>query len=142
MGLIRATLAVLALGLTAFSAAAENRLPSGALTIDRQVEPEENISFPNERNIHPVPSDFRVISYILMSSEAGERWAAVTFENAANGQRVLNNNNVMALFANGDRRQPLEFNRKFEANERYTLTLNFGQRKFPVLTVYTQAGAP
>ena len=44
------------------------------LSIDRSVATDMQTFFPNDKNIQPKRSDFKVLNYILMSSESGERW--------------------------------------------------------------------
>ena len=106
------------------------------LTVDRSVSGSFQSSFPNENNIQPDISDFKVLNSVLMSNEAGERWAVITVENLASGQRTLNQNQLMALFANGERLTPHIFKRRFLANEILSITLTFGEHKFPILEIY------
>ncbi|WP_428617483.1 hypothetical protein [Shewanella sp.] len=106
------------------------------LTVDRSVSGSFQSSFPNENNTQPDISDFKVLNSVLMSNEAGERWAVMTIENLASGQRTLNQNHLMALFANGERLTPQIFKRRFAANEILSITLAFGEHKFPILEIY------
>ena len=108
------------------------------LTIDKPGIQPEDLHFPNDENIQPEKSDIEIVSYILLSSEAGERRATVTFANTSNGQRILEKHHILALYANGERRPPLFFKQKFSGREKITLDLNFGASKFPILSVYTR----
>lgn len=106
------------------------------LTLDRSVSGSFQSSFPNDNNIQPDISDFKVTNTVLMSNEIGERWAVLTVENLASGQRTLNQNHLLGLFANGERMTPHTFKRKFSANELLSITIAFGESKFPILEVY------
>ncbi|QDP01028.1 hypothetical protein [Thalassotalea sp. PS06] len=109
------------------------------LVVDRGISGGDiQLAFPNDENIVPQISDFGVLNNVLMSNEAGERWAVVTFTNLATGKRSLNQKHVMALLANGERIVPYEFSEDFEGGETLSLTLNFGENKFPLLQVYTR----
>ena len=106
------------------------------LPLDRRVSGSFQSSFPNDNNIQPDISDFKVTNTVLMSNEIGERWAVLTVENLASGQRTLNQNHLLGLFANGGRMTPHTFKRKFSANELLSITIAFGESKFPILEVY------
>lgn len=86
----------------------------------------------------PKKSDFKIENYFLMSSRSGERWATITLRNSAKGQRILSEEQVMAVFANGEKRAPQSLKHTFSRDEIATFTVNFGVSKFPVLYVYTQ----
>lgn len=108
------------------------------LSIDRIVPNNFGLAFPNESNIQPEQSDFQVNNFVLMSNEVGERWAVVTLTNLASGSRSLTNKHLMALVANGQRIIPIEFSQNFKADETLSLTINFGESKFPLLSVYSR----
>lgn len=108
------------------------------LTIDRTVINSSQIQFPNEKNINPKVSSFKVVNYVLMSSPLGERWASVTLRNEASGSRKFDSGKIMALLANGDRVKPHSYSYMFDGNQTLTLSLNFGVSKFPLLEVYTR----
>lgn len=108
------------------------------LSIDRVVPHNIDLAFPNKLNIQPEQSDFEVNNFILMSNEVGQRWAVVTVTNLASGGRSLTNKHLMALIANGGRREPVEFSRLFKANETLSVTINFGESQFPLLSVYSR----
>ena len=107
------------------------------LTVDRVVPNNLELSFPNDRRIKPKSSDFELVNYVVMSNELGERWAVVTVRNSSTGGRTLENGHLMALFANGDRKSPLEFKVNFEGKETQSITVSFGENKFPILTITT-----
>ena len=108
------------------------------LSLDRFVPNSFDLAFPNEKNIQPDISDFKVINFALMSNQSGERWAIVTIMNQAQGRRTLSHNHLMALIANGKRINPVELSQSFKASETMSLTINFGESKFPLLTVYSR----
>ena len=107
------------------------------LTIDNPPAQLEDLSFPETESIQPDKSDFKIKSIILLSNTSGERHATVTFENTANGQRILTSDHVLAIFADGQKVSPKNLKHKFSRKQQITLNLNFGVRKFPILTVYT-----
>lgn len=112
-------------------------IDNDVLTVDRSVSKNIQLSFPNEQNIKPKESDFEVLNYVLMSSETGERWSVITIENTASGNRSLEHNHIMGLFADGSRFVPQENKLQFEGGEVQSITVSFGEYKFPVLAIYT-----
>ncbi len=129
----RMSWALLACAFTAHSA-------EEVLSIDRVIPNNFDLVFPNESNIQPEQSDFSVNNFVLMSNDSGERWAVVTLTNMASGQRSLTNKHLMAIVANGQRIAPLEFLQSFRADETLSLTISFGESKFPLLSVYSRPG--
>ena len=107
------------------------------LNVDRTVSKNIQLSFPNEKNIKPKESDFKVLNYVLMSSDTGERWSVITIENTASGNRSLDNNQIMGLFADGSRFVPQDNKLQFEGGETQSITVSFGEYKFPILAIYT-----
>ncbi len=110
---------------------------SEVLSVDRSVSRNIKLSFPNDRNITPKLSDFEINNYVLMSNEEGERWAVITITNLSSGNRMLEEQHLLALFANGDRRSPLEYKLRFAGNETQSFTVSFGESKFPILLIYS-----
>ena len=109
----------------------------GVLTVDRVVSKNIHLSFPNDNNIKPKTGDFKIVNYVLMSNEAGERWGVITLTNLSSGQRNLEHGHLMALFADGNRESPLEYKLNFKGKETQSITVSFGEHKFPILSVYT-----
>ena len=124
---------VIALVSCAF-ACAENDV----LAIDRPISDETEIAFPNDDNIRPQVSEFEVKDHLFTSSESGERWAVVTVENTSAGHRTFKQDQIMALFANGDRQEPLEFREGVEGRKTVSVTLQFRDNKFPILKLITR----
>ena len=111
---------------------------SEALTVDRVISNNLELAFPNDRNIKPKLSDFKLVNYVVMSNEVGERWAVLTLTNSSAGSRILENEHLMALFANGKRKKPLNFKLSFKGKETQSITVSFGENKFPILSINTE----
>ncbi|ASD69612.1 hypothetical protein [Pseudoalteromonas piscicida] len=109
-----------------------------ALTIDSVVPNSIELAFPNDANIYPDISDFKVLNAVLMSNESGERWAMITIKNQSSGRRTLTQKHLLALTANGQRIAPMKLSESFDGGETLSLTLAFGENKFPLLNVYTR----
>ena len=107
------------------------------LSVDRSVSKSINLSFPNDSNIYPKEGDFEIVNYVLMSNELGERWSVITLSNLSSGNRSLEHDHLMALFADGSRISPLEFKLNFNGNETQSITVPFGEHKFPILGIYS-----
>lgn len=108
---------------------------SEVLTVDREVSNNVELAFPNDKGLKPKSSDFELVNYVIMSNEQGERWAVLTLTNTSTGNRMLEQDHLMALFADGTRRKPLELKLNFEGRETQSLTVSFGESKFPILTI-------
>ncbi|WP_394147506.1 hypothetical protein [Shewanella atlantica] len=106
--------------------------------IDRVVSEKIDIQFTNEREIQPDISEFHVVNYVLMSNENGVRKAVVTLKNLSSGSRIFQSEQMLALFADGERRSPEPYKQKFKREETISMTLSFGQHLFPVLQIYTR----
>ncbi len=105
------------------------------LMIDQTLEKETQLAFPNDNNIQPKAGDFKVMNKVPMSSESGDRWAIVTVKNPSSGSRIFESSYLIGLFADGERRPPLEHKVTVEGGETVSLTLAFGRHKFPLLDV-------
>ena len=108
-----------------------------ALNVDRAVPNSMHLSFANDSNIAPKKGDFKIINYVLMSNEEGERWAVITLTNLSSGNRELSEEHLLALFADGSRFMPTEFKLGFKGNETQSVTVSFADYKFPILSVYS-----
>ncbi|NMP33461.1 hypothetical protein HII17_18090 [Thalassotalea sp. M1531] len=105
------------------------------LTIDRFVSNNLEFSFPNDKGYKPKSSDFDLINYVVMSNEYGERWAVLTLTNLSSGNRVLERDHIMATFADGEVKSPLNLKLDFEGKETQSITVSFGKSKFPILSI-------
>lgn len=110
---------------------------NNVLNVDRAIPNSMQLSFPNDNNITPKKSDFSIVNYVLMSNEEGERWAVITLTNLASGKRELNQDHLLALFADGSRLTPNEFKLGFNGNQTQSVTVSFAEHKFPILSVYS-----
>ncbi len=108
-----------------------------ALNVDRAVPNSMHLSFANDSNITPKKGDFKIVNYVLMSNEEGERWAVITLTNLSSGNRELGEEHLLALFADGSRFMPMEFKLGFKGNETQSVTVSFADYKFPILSVYS-----
>ena len=107
------------------------------LMLERTVDRNLILAFPNDDKITPKISDFEVINYVLMSNELGERWCVVTLKNNSSGNRIFENTQLMALFSDGNRKAPLHYKLSFKGRETQSITISFGVSKFPILTIYS-----
>jgi hypothetical protein len=110
---------------------------SDVLTVDRAVTKNIHLSFPNDSNTKPKESDFTIINYVLMSNDTGERWGVITLTNSSSGARSFEQDHLMALFADGSRGAPQEYKLNFKAGETQSITVSFGEYKFPILSIYS-----
>jgi len=105
------------------------------LTIDKSIPGSINLEFSNASDLEPKISEFKVLSSILMSNTIGERLATVTIKNQSSHQRLLDREHIIAIFANGEKRNPTQAKHKFSGTEEITIIINFGKSKFPILRV-------
>jgi len=111
---------------------------SDYLMLDTHVINTEIINFPNDNEIYPDKSDFKIIHLVTMSNELGDRYATVTLKNLSTGRRIFKQNHIMALFADGSRLSPAIAEAVVDGKESVSITLYFGEHKFPILTLYTR----
>ena len=109
----------------------------GALTVDRSVSNNIHLSFPDDHNIKPKIGEFKIVNYVLMSNDDGERWSVITVKNLSSGNRSLEHEHLVALFADGQRKIPLQYQLNFKGKETQSITVSFGEYKFPILSIYT-----
>jgi hypothetical protein len=107
------------------------------LTVDRSVSKNIHLSFPNDNKVKPKKSNFEIVNYVLMSNEVGERWSVITLTNLSSGNRDLEHDHLIALFADGSRISPLQYKLNFKGKETQTITVSFGEHKFPILSIYS-----
>jgi hypothetical protein len=107
------------------------------LSVERSVSTNIQLSFANENNIMPKKGDFKIVNFVLMSNEIGERWGVITLTNLATGNRTLDQDHILGLFADGSRTSPLEYKLNFEGKETQSITVSFGVYKFPILSIYS-----
>jgi len=108
------------------------------LSIDQPAIHYSELAFPNNDNIQPNRSDFSINNYVLMSSESGELWAVVTLTNTSSAKRTINQTQLVAILANGERICAEDFHESVSPNKTTSLTINFGWSKFPILSIYSR----
>ena len=106
------------LGLFSYFTYAAGLKEENILYIDKVHLSDEKLFFPNQDDVIPDKSQIKILSYFLLSSKSGERWATVTFENLSNGQRILEKNDITAIFANGEQKPPINLKQKFSGNQK------------------------
>lgn len=90
-----------------------------------------------DRDIMPRRSDLQLDHYALLAADNGERVAVITVTNAAGGQRLFNQEHVLAIMADCSRVYPLAFELTLAAGQQETLQIYFGRRAQPVLQLIT-----
>ncbi len=108
------------------------------LSVDESIPGIELIEFPNENYIQPDKSDFTLVHSVIMSNLKGERWATITVKNNASGIRTFDQEQILALFADGTRRFPLSFEKRIQANTVLSLLVNFGSNQYPIIKIMTR----
>jgi hypothetical protein len=128
-------LILLLLASISFTAQAGNLSEDEVLTVDEPIPGSVHLEFADTDDLVPKFSDFEIISSLYMSSESGERWAILTIRNRSASQRLFDNEHIVALFANGEKRYPTNTDHTFYGKEQITMTINFGKSKFPIIRV-------
>ncbi|MES9862281.1 MAG: hypothetical protein ABW157_09930 [Candidatus Thiodiazotropha sp. LLP2] len=105
------------------------------LTIDEPIPGSMEIEFTDADDLQPKFGDFLISNSLLMSNQLGERWAVLTIQNRSSSQRLLDREHIVALFANGEKRYPKYAEYTFYGKEHKTMTINFGESKFPIVKV-------
>ncbi len=105
------------------------------LFFDQPTRQIQHLKFNDSNPLQPDPNDFEVIEISYLSNERGERWALMTFKNSSSGQRLLNSDNIVAIFADGSRKEAQNVEEKLQGGELLTRTVFFGQHTFPIVSV-------
>jgi hypothetical protein len=108
------------------------------LNVDRVISNNIELAFPNDKGIKAKSSEFKLVNYVTMSNDLGERWAVLTITNTSSGNRMLEQDHLLGLFADGERKAPLELKLSFEGHETQSTTVSFGESKFPILSISTE----
>ncbi|MCG7913912.1 MAG: hypothetical protein JAY71_08580 [Candidatus Thiodiazotropha weberae] len=103
------------------------------LTLDDPIPGSLYLEFTDADDLLPKIGDFKIISSLFMSNQLGERWATMTILNQSSSQRLLDRKYIVALFADGEKRHPVDIEHTFYRKEQITLIINFGKSKFPIL---------
>ena len=107
------------------------------LRFDTPVQIDGDARFDRDSPLQPSASSFRIREANTLSSDSGERWALVTLENSDGGKRILQDNYLVAEFANGERRHPTGLEGSFAAGEQQRKMVFFGYHRFPILRIFT-----
>ncbi|OGO81881.1 MAG: hypothetical protein A2203_06245, partial [Chromatiales bacterium RIFOXYA1_FULL_46_5] len=91
------------------------------------------INCQRNKNIVPRRSDLLLDNYALLAADNGERVAIITVTNGAGGQRMFNQEHIVAIMADCSRIFPLSFELSLAAGQQETLQIYFGRRVQPVL---------
>jgi hypothetical protein len=126
------SLFLLTLSLTAYA----DEIPENeVLTIDDPIPGSLYIEFTDADDLQPKIGDFKIMSSLFMSNQLGERWATLTILNQSSSQRLFDRKYIVALFADGERRHPIDVEHTFYGKEQITMTINFGKSKYPILRI-------
>ncbi|MGJ3256034.1 MAG: hypothetical protein ACFE0K_06880 [Alcanivorax sp.] len=107
------------------------------LRFDTPVQIDGDARFDRDSPLQPSASSFRIREANTLSSDSGERWALITVENSDGGKRILQDNYLVAEFANGERRHPSGLEGSFAAGEQQRKMVFFGYHRFPILRIFT-----
>ena len=91
------------------------------------------LSCERDKNIVPKRSELQLDNYALLAADNGERVAIVTLTNSAGGQRIYNQDHIVAVMADCTRIFPQEFEIRLAPRQQTTLQLHFGRTLQPVL---------
>lgn len=86
-----------------------------------------------DKDVVPRRSDLLLDHYALLASDNGERMATITVTNGAGGQRMFNQEHLVAIMADCSRIYPLSFELTLGAGQQETFQIYFGRRAQPVL---------
>lgn len=104
------------------------------LRFDTPVNPDiQALHFNQKEILKPKANDLELIETAPMSNELGERWVLITLRNKASGQRLFQNENIVATFANGEQAYAKDLNETLKARESLTKTVFFGRHRFPII---------
>jgi hypothetical protein len=100
-----------------------------------ELSPFQNLELNCQRDKDVVPrrSDLLLDHYALLASDNGERVATITVTNGAGGQRMFNQEHLVAIMADCSRIYPLSFELTLGAGQQETFQIYFGRRAQPVL---------
>jgi hypothetical protein len=91
------------------------------------------LSCQRDKDVVPRRSDLILDHYALLAADNGERVATITVTNGAGGQRMFNQEHIVAIMADCSRIYPLSFELTLGAGEQETFQIYFGRRAQPVL---------
>lgn len=86
-----------------------------------------------DKHITPKRGDLILENYALMAANNGERVALVTLRNGASGQRIFNQEHIVAVLGDCSRMLPIAFEVRLSGREQRSIQIHFGQQQQPVL---------
>lgn len=98
----------------------------------------EHLEFDQKSPIKPSSNDFQILEISYLSNKLGERWALVTLKNRSSGQRLIDNEYIVATFADGSQAYAKNLDARFSANEILTRSIFFGVKAYPIVRVSTE----
>ncbi|MBZ9613199.1 hypothetical protein [Rheinheimera maricola] len=97
--------------------------------------PFKDVQLQCERDKHIVPkrSELQLDNYALLAADNGERVAIITLTNTAGGQRIFNQDHIVAVMADCARLFPQAFEIRLAPRQQTSLQIHFGRTLQPVL---------
>lgn len=86
-----------------------------------------------DKHITPKRGDLILENYALMAANNGERVALITIRNGASGQRIFNQEHIVAVLGDCSRILPQAFELRLSGREQRSLQIYFGQQQQPIL---------
>jgi hypothetical protein len=86
-----------------------------------------------DKDVVPKRSELKLDNYALLAADNGERVAIVTLTNGAGGQRIFNQDHIVAVMADCARIFPQQFEIRLAPRQQTTLQIHFGRTLQPVL---------
>ncbi|AOT10748.1 hypothetical protein [Pseudoalteromonas luteoviolacea] len=102
--------------------------------------PQINLNeFYNQDKIRPKNSDFKINSTLAMSTDEGNRAVLINISNLSSGRRILEPEQIMVLYANGQAHLLTALPKKIilDGYQAVNLTLELGHNIYPVISVLT-----
>jgi len=93
------------------------------------------VPFDIDLDIKPTSNDFELKDYSLISSESNVRQALLKIHNTATGQRILVQDHIVAIYADGHRAHPLTFDLAMSAGQTVIKTIQFGEYHYPIVKI-------
>lgn len=127
--------AVFTLALNKHAGASENE--DNNLHFDSFTQSRAPLYFSKDDALAPRESDFKLLGVSFLSNEKGDRWALISLENTARGQRILQNKMLLATFADGSQAYASGLNKTLQGSERFSKSVFFGNNQFPIVNITT-----
>lgn len=86
-----------------------------------------------DKDIVPKRSELQLDNYALLAADNGERVAIITLTNTAGGQRIFNQDHIVAVMADCARIFPQAFELRLAPRQQTSLQIHFGRTLQPVI---------